>query len=268
MKFLNLSALLLTTVLSLPLPIIEDIHETSVNVATNEPEYTEANRFTVEVTRVDELIETDDNSQKAIRATVVILEFDVNQDGEVVLNHCPIQMGISNIQIDAATVISTAEGFTLEQAEADLDIGLIEVEVYANAAIASKDGVQFRRIELIERITSINGNVVEQAILMQQFLDVLPDGTIMKTQPTDYDSSDFEELKKLPLFPPFLFIPLFIFQAMNIFLSCFVWKNSDDDFEDDLLVLGPVVLPVAYKKVAALEFEEDLPNYDEKEVKV
>lgn len=102
--------------------------------------------------------------------------------------HCngvPIDVGVSNVQVEAAvapnpeklTIASEEEAAILEDT---FDIGLANVEVHATLLdeIKLDDGTTFRRMAIEERITEINGEQVVQTNAGQQILDVFDDGKV------------------------------------------------------------------------------------------
>lgn len=102
--------------------------------------------------------------------------------------HCngvPIDVGVSNVQVEAAvapnpeklTIASEEEAAILEDT---FDIGLANVEVHATLLdeIKLDDGTTFRRMAIEERITEINGEQVVQTNAGQQILDVFDNGKV------------------------------------------------------------------------------------------
>jgi hypothetical protein len=153
------------------LPVFVDVHDT--NVAILETEKTKSNsEFLVQVTRQDALL--DDDILKATKTQVVLFKVNVEND-QVLVNNQPVEMGYSVVQLEATTLIGTADDFTLEDAMEHLEQGVVQVEFEVSGQNIEKDGVIVRQIELSERVLSINGDVVNQEkqsqIVFEAFVD-------------------------------------------------------------------------------------------------
>jgi hypothetical protein len=250
---------LATSVISLP--VIEDIHDTTIEVFERPPEYDKAAHFLVQVTRLDELIETDDAQKKAVRASAVILEFDVSQNGEIVLNSVPVRMGLSKVQVNAAISIATLGDFTLEEAQKDFDIGLVDVEVYCQASLTPyDDGTLIKRIKLLEKVISINGNAVEQLVFMQQLIEVLDDGTVRKFSPELISYADYSSWTQDTAAVPIDLIISLI--AISFLATCILIYSEENTYEDGM----ETIHPSSYQECPSDEkekIEEELPLYEE-----
>ncbi|CDS11476.1 hypothetical protein LRAMOSA03739 [Lichtheimia ramosa] len=114
----------------------------------------------------------------------VQVSFDVIEN-QLHCNGVPIDVGVSNVQVEAAvapnpeklTIASEEEAAILEDT---FDIGLANVEVHATLLdeIKLDDGTTFRRMAIEERITEINGEQVVQTNAGQQILDVFDNGKV------------------------------------------------------------------------------------------
>lgn len=117
----------------------------------------------------------------AVRVT-----FDVFEN-QLMCNGKPVDIGVSNIQVEAQMANNPAK-LSIESAEdaalvADsFDVGLVTVEVTASVLdeLKTDDGMVFRRISVQELITEINGQKVVQTEAGQQILDVFDNGSLIK----------------------------------------------------------------------------------------
>ncbi|KAI8384691.1 uncharacterized protein BYT42DRAFT_544554 [Radiomyces spectabilis] len=137
----------------------------------------------VTVTRVDDLVD-DDGSLLAERIMAVRVSFDII-DHQLRCNGVPVEIGVSNIQVEAQ-IAANPEKLTITSEEdaallADnFDVGLATVQVTAAIMdeFTTEDGIFFRRINVQERIIEINNEKVVQTDLGQQILDVSEDGQV------------------------------------------------------------------------------------------
>ncbi|KAG0167376.1 hypothetical protein DFQ30_006133 [Apophysomyces sp. BC1015] len=155
-----------------------DLSESPINGKGDEHLY-------VTVTRVDDLMD-DDGSILAERVMAVQVTFDVIEN-ELHCNGVPVQIGVSNIQVEAQVAANPAKITIASEEDAALlqdsfDIGLATVEVTAAIVEEHKteDGMSFRRISVQEKITEINGKEVVQTEAGQQLLDVFENGSTYK----------------------------------------------------------------------------------------
>ncbi|KAG2211111.1 hypothetical protein INT45_011234 [Circinella minor] len=161
---------------------IEDISVTSVDLAKEPIDNHGSEHLYVTVTRTDDLVD-DDGSIIAERVMAVQVTFDVVEN-QVHCNGVPIEIGVSNIQVEVQmasnpeklTITSEEEVAILEDS---FDIGLATVEVTATLLeeLKTSDGLTFRRLNVQERITEINGENVVQTEAGQQILDMYEDGS-------------------------------------------------------------------------------------------
>ncbi|KAF7727707.1 hypothetical protein EC973_007263 [Apophysomyces ossiformis] len=125
----------------------------------------------------------DDGSLLAERVMAVQVTFDVIEN-QLHCNGVPVQIGVSNIQVEAQIAANPDKLSVTTEEDAALlqdtfDVGLATVEVTAAIVDEQKteDGMSFRRISVQEKITEINGKEVVQTEAGQQILDVFEDGT-------------------------------------------------------------------------------------------
>ncbi|KAI9498764.1 hypothetical protein BDB00DRAFT_783864 [Zychaea mexicana] len=161
---------------------MEDVSVTSVDLAEEATDAHGSEHLYVTVTRTDDLVD-DDGSILAERIMAVQVTFDVIEN-QLHCNGVPIEIGVSNIQVEAQ-IASNPEKLTIasEQDAALLvdsfDIGLATVEVTATLMeeLKTEDGLTLRRLSVQERITEINGQDVVQTEAGQQILDMYEDGS-------------------------------------------------------------------------------------------
>ncbi|KAI7881631.1 hypothetical protein K492DRAFT_186789 [Lichtheimia hyalospora FSU 10163] len=162
---------------------LQDLSTTSIDVAGVPANMKGDEHLYVTVTRTDDLVD-DDGSLLAERVMAVQVSFDVVEN-QLHCNGVPIDVGVSNVQVEAAvapnpeklTIASEEEAAILEDT---FDIGLANVEVHATLLdeIKLDDGTTFRRMAIEERITEINGEQVVQTNAGQQILDVFDNGKV------------------------------------------------------------------------------------------
>lgn len=176
-----------------------DLAEQAANAQGDEHLY-------VTVSRTDDLVD-DDGSLVAERVMAVQVTFDVVDTKVGMINyrsypyltshlhfnqqlHCngvPVEIGVSNIQVEAQiasnpeklTIASEEEAALLEDS---FDIGLATVEVTAAILdeLKTDDGMTVRRLSVQEKIVEINGEQVVQTEAGQQIIDVFEDGKVQK----------------------------------------------------------------------------------------
>lgn len=106
---------------------------------------------------------------------------------QLMCNGKPVEIGVSNIQVEAQMASNPAKLAIASEEDAALladsfDVGLVTVEVTASILDEQKtdDGMVFRRISVNELITEINGEKVVQTEAAQQILDVFDNGSLIK----------------------------------------------------------------------------------------
>ncbi|KAI8984364.1 hypothetical protein BDF20DRAFT_816653 [Mycotypha africana] len=164
---------------------IQDLSVTSVDLAENTLNANGDERLFVTVTRIDDLVD-DDGSLLAERIMAVKVTFDV-VDNQLMCNGQPFDIGVSNIEVEAQ-VASNPDKLVINSEEdaailADsFDTGLVTVEVTASVLdeLKTDDGMTFRRINVKEVITEVNGLKVVQTEAGQQILDVFDNGDFIK----------------------------------------------------------------------------------------
>ncbi|KAL0092393.1 hypothetical protein J3Q64DRAFT_1718793 [Phycomyces blakesleeanus] len=182
MKLLN-AILVLALVCSVCAAPIKDVSVTSVDLSEAPMNNKGDEHLYITVTRVDDLVD-DDGSLLAERVMAVRVQFDVLEQ-QLRCNGVPVQIGVSNIQIEAQMAANPAK-LSIESAEDaavledSFDIGLATVEVNVSLMdqMTTEDGLTFRRLLVQERITEINGLEVVQTEAGQQVLDVFDNGKL------------------------------------------------------------------------------------------
>ncbi|KAJ3095337.1 hypothetical protein HDU97_007027 [Phlyctochytrium planicorne] len=162
---------------------LSDIHATSLELyAVNALQ--DGGRFAVAVSREDDLIEK--GNVVAAKFTDVIMVFDVTPLGQVSVNGQPIPMGLSNIQVEAATVFGAGpqSNLTRDQLEKAFDVGVVGIQILAQSDKTLVEGVNVTRITIAERIFELNGVEVVQGNqednVVGQVVDVYPDGKMVR----------------------------------------------------------------------------------------
>jgi hypothetical protein len=183
--FLPMKLFLYFTTL-LALPILQNTHDTQIRVLSSETTR-DRSSFIVEVTRQDEL--KDDDDLKATQTQVVLLSIDVEND-ELLVNNQPVGMGLTTMQVEASTMIGTADNFTVDEALDNMAIGIIDVEIQAEGETVEEDGQIYRQIRLVERVVAIDGDTVEQEEASQLVVQIFSDGFIVRSS---LDEDDMDE---------------------------------------------------------------------------
>jgi hypothetical protein len=164
---------------------LQDLSVTSVDLAEQAANAQGDEHLYVTVSRTDDLVD-DDGSLLAERVMTVQVTFDV-VDTQLHCNGVPVEIGVSNIQVEAQiasnpdklTVASEEEAALLEDS---FDIGLATVEVTAAILdeLKTEDGMTVRRLSVQEKIVEINGEQVVQTEAGQQIIDIFEDGKVQK----------------------------------------------------------------------------------------
>ncbi|KAI7868420.1 hypothetical protein BDF14DRAFT_1724532, partial [Spinellus fusiger] len=164
---------------------IKDVSVTSVDLSESAINTQGDTHLYVTVTRVDDLVD-DDGTLLAERLMAVRIQFDVLQQ-KLHCNKVPVEIGMSNIQIEAQMAVnpsllsidSAAEAAVLEDAF-ETGLATVEVTVSLMDELVTEEGLTFRRLLVKERITEINGQSVVQTEAGQQILDVFENNAIVQ----------------------------------------------------------------------------------------
>ncbi|CAO3618872.1 unnamed protein product [Cunninghamella blakesleeana] len=188
-KTLLFSTLLVSLLLQVYAAPLQDISVTSVDLSEESIQTKNSHQgdehLYVTVTRVDDLVD-DDGTILAERIMAVKVTFDVVEN-QVRCNGVPIDIGVSNIQVQAQ-MSSNPTKLTIDSPEElailqdSFDIGLANVEVTATLMdeLTTPEGITFRRISVTEKITEINNQKVVQTEAGQQVLDIFENGQLTK----------------------------------------------------------------------------------------
>ncbi|KAF9569143.1 hypothetical protein EC968_002736 [Mortierella alpina] len=159
-----------------------DISETQVDVVEAVQTKPNLDTFKVTVQRKDDLL-TDDGAFLAER--VVSIEFNIDvQNNEVLLNNVPLALESKDAEDQnkaVSTVVVQASLYTgldpsIEQL---MDAGLVTVQVQAlTEFVATEDGSLVRRVTLQETIVEVNGQEIKQTEVVQQVIEIMPDGSL------------------------------------------------------------------------------------------
>ncbi|KAI7907527.1 uncharacterized protein BX663DRAFT_491164 [Cokeromyces recurvatus] len=183
-KILTASVLLAFATLTIAAPL-QDVSVTSVDLTETVYNSKGDEHLYVTVTRIDDLID-DDGSLLAERVMAVKVTFDVVEN-QLMCNGKPVDIGVSSIQVEAQMVSNPEKLIISSDEDAALladsfDLGLVTVEVTATVLdeLKTDDGMIFRRINVKELITEVNGLKVVQTEAGQQILDIFDNGSFMK----------------------------------------------------------------------------------------
>jgi hypothetical protein len=106
---------------------------------------------------------------------------------KLMCNGRPVDIGVSNVQVEAQMAANPDKLMIASEEDAAVladtfDVGLATVEVTATILdeLETEDGIKFRRINVQEKITEINGEKVVQTEAGQQILDVFDNGSLLK----------------------------------------------------------------------------------------
>jgi hypothetical protein len=121
---------------------------------------------------------------------VLLLSLQVGLDGRdgLLLNQVPVDLGVQKVQLQVSSVGSSTTASTLVPAaaaheEEEENEGIVDVEVEVKGKEVVHEGIVLREIILVEKLISINGQKVYHEDLVQQIIQVFPDGTMKPTQP-------------------------------------------------------------------------------------
>lgn len=184
----------LACAIATPFPKIQDNHSTSLDLYAVDDSGSDYGRFLVRVERIDEIVDVKESADGkkeegtllGARVSDIIVAFDVSPKGEVSVNGVPVPMGMSNMQIEADVVTGiTADGEKLTEAEltAAFDRGLVGLTVHVEGETVSNGEIEVTRLTISELVQEINGQVVDQNQVMQQVLEIHPDGKIVRHKP-------------------------------------------------------------------------------------
>jgi hypothetical protein len=109
-------------------PLISDKHSTKVQVISLDQEQAGPSHFAVSVKRVDTLVDSEKGGRAvAAKVTTVLLRFDVQPNEtnhSVTLNNVPVELGISNVKVEAKIAVSSNDTNIDEKDLDKFDIGI------------------------------------------------------------------------------------------------------------------------------------------------
>ncbi|KAJ3108693.1 hypothetical protein HDU96_007452 [Phlyctochytrium bullatum] len=183
MRFATVLSLLAAASAAVAKPL-NDVHATSLELySVNALE--DGGRFAVTVSREDDLVEKGD--VVATRFTDIIMMFDVTPKGDVTVNGQLIPMGLTNVQVEAGTIVGTTPAganLTRDQLESAFDIGVVGIQVLAASEHLVIDNQNVTRITIAERVYELNGQEVVQSAaddsVVGQIVDVYANGTMVR----------------------------------------------------------------------------------------
>ncbi|KAJ3011979.1 hypothetical protein HKX48_006548 [Thoreauomyces humboldtii] len=208
---LVLAFCLLVSVLATPVPEIHDLHATSLDLYALEDSNT-GGRFAVRVERIDQVVDMDAEQESALaansedvrgtllaaRVADVIVMFEITPTGVVSVNGQVVPMGMSNLQVEADVVTGvTADGEKLseDQLTKAFDVGLVGMKVLVEG---EKDHHGVSHLVISEVVTEINGEQVAQRNVMQQLVDIFPNGEISYRKPCGADQKTIDRMEDEP----------------------------------------------------------------------
>jgi hypothetical protein len=143
--------------------------------------------FVVAVKRLDTLIDTELHKALATRFSQVQLKFDVDSKG-IMLNDMPVPLGISHLKVKAKTM--TIAKVSNKDAINDFDEGIVDVKVFVKGFQITHHGITIRRIVLGEKVVQVNGHKVQQKTFVQQIMEIMPDGSVVRGPCHEVDAPD------------------------------------------------------------------------------
>ncbi|KAJ3180042.1 hypothetical protein HDU87_002265 [Geranomyces variabilis] len=199
LAFLALAIVLLASVLATPVPAVHDLHETSLDLYALEGDNSKSGYFAVRVERTDKIVDLDAEQEKlfasssapqdvdgtllAARVTNILFMFNISPEGKVSIDGKPVPVGMSDVQVEADVQTGiTAEGERLGKDELvnAWDRGLVGMKVLLESN-ETPDGITHLAIN--ELITEVNGKGVAQRNVLQQRVNVHPDGHLTYEKP-------------------------------------------------------------------------------------
>ncbi|KAI8594102.1 hypothetical protein BDZ88DRAFT_402579 [Geranomyces variabilis] len=200
LAFLALALVLLASVLATPVPAVHDLHETSLDLYALEGDDSKSGYFAVRVERTDKIVDLDAEQEKAFaasssspqdvdgtllaaRVTNILFMFNISPEGKVSIDGKPVPVGMSDVQVEADVQTGiTAEGERLGKEELvnAWDRGLVGMKVLLESN-ETPDGITHLAIN--ELITEVNGKGVVQRNVLQQRVNVHPDGHLTYEKP-------------------------------------------------------------------------------------
>jgi hypothetical protein len=166
-----------------------DVHDTELEfmpLPTLDPR---DDSFLIRIQRIDDLTDDAETEILAERIQSVELAFDI-ADGYLTCNGEYVPAGVSQLEVTAntLTLFTTADG-----QEEKFDKGIVGVHLDVTVEdVPVDDGLKLRRITVHERITEINGEQVDQNDIVQQVLEVLPNGAVLRHAPMLMDAASAE----------------------------------------------------------------------------
>jgi hypothetical protein len=150
---------------------IKDVSNTSIEISTTYLTPS-SERFAVTVQRLDELID-DDGKLLAEKISSVLMTFDI-EDGQILVNKVPIELGFSSVQVFEAQIIPAdvkPEDFSKYQD--NFDVGLVTVEVESNVEsfTINVEKVIGYRVRINIRILEIDGENVVQTEATEKIIE-------------------------------------------------------------------------------------------------
>lgn len=176
-------------------PVLVDKHKTTIKLLSLDGKdslQSSPSHFAVSVQRVDSIYDEDISRVVAARVTSVLLSFDVDvKSGMPVLNDVPIPLGITRMSVQAKTWTGMNQDLVdVEDEVPEFDIGIVDVTVEAKGVEMRHNGILVRKVILTEKVEEINGVKVEQSEAVQQVLELMPDGTVVKGSPCTAGSAE------------------------------------------------------------------------------
>lgn len=187
-------------------PKFVDVHETGVKIKQISHALNH-DVFAITVKRVDDLMDVNDSTGKVtevgLKISQVVLTFDVDSSGAITCNHEPVPYGLSMIKVEADVITGIKKTALKTMTEGEIksafDKGLVSVKVSATGQqVNLPNGLTIQRIKIREQIIELNGKQVSDSEVVQQIIEVYPNGDVVKGTPAVMDNANLDHAHSRP----------------------------------------------------------------------
>jgi len=165
-------ALLIACLIALSQAIpIKDVSNTTIEIS-NTYLTPSSERFAVSVQRLDELID-DDGKVLAEKISTILMTFDID-NGQILLNKVPIELGISNFQVFEAEIVPAnikPEDFIKYHDNFDIGLVTVELESSVETFVTDVENVIGYRVRINIRVLEIDGKDVVQTEATEKIIE-------------------------------------------------------------------------------------------------
>lgn len=150
---------------------MKDVSSTSIEIS-NTYLTPSSERFAVAVQRLDELID-DDGKLLAERISAVLMTFDI-EEGQILVNKVPIELGISKIQVFEAQIVPAdvkPEDFLKYQDNFDIGLVTVEIESSVESFTTDVENIIGYRVRINIRILEVDGENVVQTEATEKIIE-------------------------------------------------------------------------------------------------